>query len=52
MHILQTSEDVAIATKYQNFIDHSPALQAKNSSVTIYVSRIILSHCVQYRVQK
>ena len=29
--ILQTSEDVAIATKYQNFMEHSLALQSKNS---------------------
>ena len=32
---LADTEDVAIATKYQNFREHSPALEAKNSSVTL-----------------
>jgi hypothetical protein len=35
MRTLQTSEDLAIAAKYQNFMEHSSALQAKNSSVTL-----------------
>jgi hypothetical protein len=52
MRILQTSEDVAIATKYQNSMEHSRALQAKNSSITLGISLIILRHAVQYRIQK
>lgn len=52
MPILQTSENAAIATKYQNSMEHSPALQAKNCSITLRISLVILRHTVQYRVQK